>query len=176
MATRAAACAGLLLLLTSCGEIVSGPLVDVTRNAEAAQLNVTAAPASYHQTGNAGAVRDLLLQHMRSTLARYYAGAALAEPLVNGEGSIAAMLDQHGGGRLGGLRQVELTDLRISGATARAKGRVTLWFKTAQFWWQDPQSFPAQSTVEDLELHFVKRNGVWTIDQESAAYAPGQGP
>lgn len=165
------------LVLIACGQpLGSAALSDVVRNAETAQLNATDPPAGYIRTGDAAPVRQLMVDRANAELARFYADPALARELSATDDSINQMLDRKGGGRAGGVTDLELTEVQISGNAARAKARVTVWFKTAQFWWQDPHTRPSATNVIELDLHFVRRDGVWKIDQETWQFAPGGGP
>jgi hypothetical protein len=54
---------------------------------------------------------------------------------------------------------------------------VTVWFKTAQFWYQPVTSQPRAATnIIDIDLYRVKDGGAWKIDQEQWQFAPGGGP
>jgi hypothetical protein len=168
---------GLSVLFAACSQAVdSGPLADVIRKAETAQLNVTDPPASYVRTGNAEAVRQPLLDGAQASLARDYADPALAQEVAVARAGINGMLDQKGGGRVGGVTSLEISAVQINADHASARARVTVWFKSAQSWWQDPHTRPSANNIIDLDLHFVRRDGAWRIDQESWQFAPGGGP
>jgi hypothetical protein len=122
------------------------PLADVVRDAQAVELNATNPPASYIRDGDPGPVRQSMLDRADAALRRDYVDQALAQEVANVHRDITAMLDQKGGGRTGGVTSVELSDVQISGVTAHAQARVSVWFKTAQFWWQDPKAVRRQPT------------------------------
>jgi hypothetical protein len=167
------------MLFAGCGAQAAAwqPLADVVRDAETVELNATNSPASYIRDGDPGPVRQSMLDGADAALARDYAGPALSEQVASVHAGIAAMLDRKGGGRVGGVTAVELSDVQISTATGHAKARVTVWFKTAQFWWQDPRDFPEAATnVIDFDLHFVRVGDAWKISRESWQFAPGAGP
>jgi hypothetical protein len=64
----------------------------------------------------------------------------------------------------------------VSGQTARVRAEVTLWFKTAQFWYQPVTGQPAETNIVDLDLHLVRDATGWKIDEEHWQFAPGGGP
>jgi hypothetical protein len=66
--------------------------------------------------------------------------------------------------------------MKVSSDSARVNARVRLWFKTAQFWWQDPQSRPAATNIIDLQLRLSRADGNWKIVEESRQFARGGGP
>lgn len=167
------------VVLVGCGAqpAVFRPLADLVRDAQTVELNVTNPPASYIRDGDPTPVRQLMLDRADVALARDYADPALAQKVANVDRAITGMLDQKGGGRIGGVTSVVLSDVQISAATAHTKARVIVWFKTAQFWWQDPKAFHwAATSVIDLDLHFVRVDDTWKIDRESWQFAPGGGP
>ena len=165
----------LCALLAGCaGSVESRTFADIIRGAQSAELNVTKPPAQYLSNG----VADLqpLLDRTLAELSRYYAGDLLAQTVSRYQAEIRSVLSTKSGGRVGGVTSVELKDVTLSGRTARVKARVTVWFKTAQFWWQDPGARPSASNVMDLDLHLVQDGGRWKIDQEISQFAPGGGP
>jgi hypothetical protein len=153
------------------------PLADVVRDAQAVELNAANPPASYVRDGDPDRVRQFMLDRADAALRRDYADPALAQQVANVHHDITVMLDEKGGGRIGGVTSVELSEVQISGVNAHARARVSVWFKTAQFWSQDPRASAATATnVIDFDLHFVRLAGAWKIDHESWRFAPGGGP
>lgn len=163
--------------LTACGEPAgSGPFKDVIRGAETAFLNLDDFPPSYRQNGNHDAVLHPMLDRVETSLGRYYSGELLRKRVQEEQEGRRGIFAGGGGGRVGGVSDLNLSDLRVSGDQAWAHARVTVWFKTAQFSYQDPRAFPSATNVLDLDLHFVEVNGRWKIDREADAFAPGGGP
>jgi hypothetical protein len=153
------------------------PLADVVRDAQTVELNATNPPASYIRDGDPAPVRQTMLDRADAALRRDYVDPALTQEVSNVDRDITVMLDQKGGGRIGGVTSVELSDVQISGVNANAKARVRVWFKTAQIWSQDPRASAAAATnIIDFDLHFVRLAGAWKIDRESWRFAPGGGP
>jgi hypothetical protein len=151
-----------IVLATACGEKASpeaAALADVIRRAQTAELNMDPVP-----------------DHVQTTLAKYYVGAVLARKVTQYQNGIRAMAEAGRGGRVGGVKTLDLRDVRVWGKSANVKAEVTVWFKTAQFWYEPVTSQPLATNVIDLDLHLVKDAGTWKIDQELRQFAPGGGP
>lgn len=168
------------VLMAGCGPQPAEwrPLADLIRDAETVELNVTNPPASYIHDGDPGPVRQPMLDRAEANLGRDFVDPALAREFAAAHTGITAMLDHKGGGRVGGVTSVALSGVQIFRNEAHARARVGVWFKTAQFWWQDPRSepYPAATNVIDFDLDFVRVGGAWKIDRESWQFAPGGGP
>jgi hypothetical protein len=148
----------------------------VIRAAQAAELNLVNPPDTYRADGLAVDVLQPMLDHAQTVLSKYYAGGLLTRKISEKQGAIRTMLSARAGGSVGGVSALDLKDVQSSGGTARVKARVTIWFKTAPFWWQDPKTDPSASNVIDLDLHLIRDASVWKIDRESWQFAPGGGP
>jgi hypothetical protein len=167
----------LLSCLTSCSPSAqSRSFADVIRDAQSAELNVTDPPARYLADGVGADLLQPMLNRMETELSKYYAGDLLAQKISEHQGEIRAMLSARAGGRVGGVSSVDLVDVQMSGRTARVKARVSVWFKTAQFWSQDPRTRPSATNVMDLDLHLIQNGGRWKIDEEIWRFAPSGGP
>lgn len=150
-----------IVLATACGPSPSpesAALATVIRGAQTAELNV-----------------DTMLD-LQAELAKYYVGTLLARKVTQYQNAINAKVQAGGGDRIGGVKKLDLKDVKVSGATANLKAEVTVWFKSAQFRDQPVISQPAFTNVIDLDLHLVKDGGTWKIDQEHSQFAPGGGP
>src|SRR5207244_1062951 len=86
------------------------------------------------------------------------------------------MTEAGAGGRIGGVRALDLKDVQVSGATAKVRAEVTVWFKTAQVWDQSVTSRPEATNIIDLDLQLIKDAGTWKMDREDSQFAPGGGP
>jgi hypothetical protein len=117
-----------------------------------------------------------VLDHVQTELARYYVGTLLARKVAEHQGGIRAIAEAGGGGRIGGVKALDLKDVQVSDQTAKVRAQVTVWFKTAQFWYQPVTSQPAATNVLDLDLHLVRDADGWKIDEEHWQFAPGGGP
>jgi hypothetical protein len=145
------------IVLTACGGKPSpeaSALANVIRGAQAAELNLDG----------------------RTELAKYYVGPLLVRKVAQHQDGIRRMAEAGAGGRVGGVRKLDLKNVQVSGATAKVSAEVTVWFKTAQFWYQSVTSRPEATNVIDLDLHLLKDGGTWKIDQEHWQFAPGGGP
>jgi hypothetical protein len=151
-------------------------LADVIRRAQTAELNLERLPAGYQGPGSSAEVLRPALDHVQTELARYYVGTLLAQKIAEHEGGIRALAEAGGGDRIGGVKALDLKDVHVSGQTARVRAEVTLWFETAQVWYQPVASQPAASNIVDLDLHLVRNAGGWKIDEEHRQFAPGGGP
>lgn len=156
-------------------------LADVIRGAETAELNLETVPAGYHGPGSSAELMQPVLDHVPTELAKYYVGTLLARKVTQHQNGIRQMAEAGGGGRIGGVKTLALRIVRVSGATAIISAEVTVWFRSAQFWYQPitsqaETSQPAETNVIDLDLHLVKDGGTWKIDQEHSQFAPGGGP
>jgi hypothetical protein len=153
-------------------------LADVIRGAETAELNLWILPAGYHGPGSSAVVMQPVLDHVPTELKKYYVGTLLARKVAQHQNGVRQMAEAGGGGRIGGVKTLALKGVRVSGATATVSAEVTVWFKSAQFWYQPipSQAEPAETNVIDLDLHLVKDSGTWKIDQEHWHFAPGGGP
>jgi hypothetical protein len=93
------------------------------------------------------------------------------------QNGIRQMAEAGGGGRVGGVKRLDLRGVRVSGTSANVSAEVTVWFNSAQFWYQPVTSRPGSATnIIDLDLHLVKDGGTWKIDHEHWQFAPGGGP
>jgi len=156
------AAAVVIVLTSACGERPSpeeAALADVIRGAQTAELNLDAVP-----------------DHVQTALAQYYVGALLARKVTQYENGIRGMAASGAGRRVGGVKTLDLREVQVSGQNANVKAEVTVWFKTAQFWYQPVTSQPPATNVIDLDLHLVKDGGTWKIDRENWQFAPGGGP
>jgi len=153
-------------------------IADAIRGAETAELNLETVPAGYHGPGSSAELMRPLLDRVPTELAKYYAGTLLTRKVTQHQNGIRQMADAGGGGRIGGVKTLALRIVWVSGATAIISAEVTVWFKSAQFWYQPitSQAQPAETNVIDLDLHLVKDRGTWKIDQEHWQFAPGGGP
>jgi hypothetical protein len=166
-------------LATACGQppsAESAALADVIRGVQTAQLNLDTVPAGYNGPGDSADVMQPVLDHVQSELAKYYVGTLLTRKVTERQDEVRAMAKAGGGGRIGGVKVLDLKDVQVSGQTAKVRAEVTLWFKTAQFWYQPVASRPAATNIVDLDLHLVRDPGGWKIDQEHWQFAPGGGP
>jgi hypothetical protein len=167
----------LLTMLAACGPPAeSRALSDVIRGAQTAELNLANPPSHYHIDGVGADALQPMLDHAQAELSKYYAGDLLRQKISTHQDGIRGLLAAKAGGRVGGVSAIDLQDVRVSGRTAQVKARVTVWFKTAQFWWQDPSSRPSATNVMDLDLHLIRADGAWKIDRETWRFAPGGGP
>jgi hypothetical protein len=156
-------------------------LADVIRGAQTAELNLETVSAGYQGPGSSAEVLQPVLDNVPTELMKYYVGTLLARKVTQHQNGIRQMAEAGGGGRIGGVRTLALRDVRVSGATASVSAEVTVWFKSAQFWYQPiasqaVTSQPTETNVIDLDLHLVKEGGTWKIDQEHWQFAPGGGP
>jgi hypothetical protein len=156
-------------------------LAEVIRGAQTAELNLETVPAGYHGPGSSAEVLQPVLDNVPPELMKYYVGTLLARKVTQHQNGIRQIAEAGGGGRIGGVRTLALRDVRVSGASASVSAEVTVWFKSAQFWYQPitsqaETSQPAETNVIDLDLHLVKDGGSWKIDQEHWQFAPGGGP
>jgi hypothetical protein len=133
-------------------------------------------PNRYQADGLAADMLQPMPDQAQTELSRYYAGGLLAKKISDQQRAIRTMVSARAGGSVGGVSALDLKDVQSAGGAARVKARVTVWFKTAQFWWQDPKTRPRASNVIDLDLNLVRDGGVWKINQESSNFAPGGGP
>jgi hypothetical protein len=154
----------------------SAAVADVIRGAQTAELNLDTVPAGYQGPGGSAEVMQPVLDHVQTELARYYVGTLLARKVAEHQGGIRAIAEAGGGGRIGGVKALDLKDVQVSDQTAKVRAQVTVWFKTAQFWYQPVTSQPAATNVLDLDLHLVRDADGWKIDEEHWQFAPGGGP
>jgi hypothetical protein len=167
------------IVLTACGETLSpeaSALANVIRGAQTAELNTDVVPPEYHGPGSSPTAMQPVLDRVPTELGKYYVGSLLARKVTEHQDGIRGMARAGAGGRVGGVRKLDLKDVQVSGATATVRAEVTLWFKTAQFWDQSVTNRPEATNVIDLHLHLVKDGGAWKIDQEQWEFAPGGGP
>jgi hypothetical protein len=167
------------IVLTACAEKLSpeaSALADVIRGAQTAELNTDVVPPEYHGPGSSASAMQPVLDRVPTELGKYYVGSLLARKVTEHQDGIRGMAQAGAGGRAGGIRKLDLKKVQISGATATVSAKVTVWFKTAQFWDQSVTSRPEASNVVDLHLHLVKDGDGWKIDQEQWEFAPGGGP
>jgi hypothetical protein len=180
MATWVAATVAMVLASASSGRPSpeEPALADVIRGAQTAELNLETVPAGYHGPSSSAEVLQPALDHVQRELTKYYVGTVLARKVTQHQNGIRQMAEAGGGGHIGGVKTLALRDVRVSGATASVSAEVTVWFKSAQFWYQPipSQAEPAETNVIDLDLHLVKDGGTWKIDQEHWQFAPGGGP
>jgi hypothetical protein len=169
-----------IVLATACGERQSPEavaLADVIRGAETAELNLGIVPAGYRGPGSSPALMQPVLDDVPTALRKYYVGTLLARKVTHYQDDIRGRAEAGGGGRIGGVKTLDLRDVRVSGTSANVKAEVTVWFNTAQFWYQPVPSQPRAATnTIDLDLHLVKDGGAWKIDEEHWQFAPGGGP
>jgi hypothetical protein len=151
-------------------------LADLIRRAQTAELNLDRLPVGYRGPGSSAETVRPALDHVQTELARYYVGTLLAQKVAEHEGGIRAIAQAGGGNRIGDVKALDLKDVQVSGQTAKVRAEVTLWFKTAQFWYQPVTSQPAETNIVDLDLHVVRDAGGWKIDEEHWQFAPGGGP
>jgi len=151
-------------------------LADLILRAETAELNLESLPVGYQGPGSSAETVRPALDHVQTELARYYVGTLLAQKVAEHEGGIRGLAEAGGGNRIGGVKALDLRDVHVSGQTARVRAEVTLWFKTAQFWYQPVTSQPAATNIVDLDLHLVRDADGWKIDEEHWQFAPGGGP
>lgn len=166
-------------LVTACGEQPSpesAAIADVIRGAQTAELNLDVVPTGYDGPGSSVAVMQPVLDHVRTELAKYYLGSLLARKVSQYQNEIRQMAKAGGGGRVGGIKTLDLKNVEVSNGTANVSAEVTVWFKSAQFWYQPVGSRPAATNVIDLDLHMVKAGGTWKIDREDSHFAPSGGP
>jgi hypothetical protein len=166
-------------LAAACGERPSpeeAALASVIRGAQTAELNLVVVPAGYQGPGSSAEVMQPVLDRIQTELAKYYVGSLLASKVTQYQDGIRGMARAGAGARVGGVRRLTLKDVQVSGATAQVSAEVTVWFKSAQFWYQSVTGRPEATNVIDLDLHLVKDGGTWKIDQEHWQFAPGGGP
>ncbi len=131
------------VLATACGGSQSpeaSALADAVRGAQTAELNVEVVPAGYHGPGSSAELIQPALDHVQTELAKYYVGSLLARKVTQHQDAIRGMAQVGAGGRIGGVRALDLKDVQVSGATAKVRAEVTVWFKTAQVWDQSVSS------------------------------------
>ena len=173
------AAAAAILLASACGQRASPEevaLASVIRGAQTAELNLEVVPSGYNGPGSSADVIQPVLDRVQTELATYYVGALLARKVTQYQDAIRGMAKAGAGGRMGGVRALDLKDVQVSGETAKVRAEVTVWFKTAQVWDQSVTSRPEATNIIDLDLHLVKDGGSWKIDQEQSQFAPGGGP
>jgi hypothetical protein len=167
----------LLTLLAACGPPAeSRALSDVIRGAQTTELNVANPPSHYHTDGVGSDALGPMLDRAQAELSKYYTGDLLRQKISSHQDGIRGLLEAKAGGTVGGVSSIDVKDVHVSGRSAQVKARVTVWFKTAQFWWQDPSSRPSATNVMDLDRHLIQADGAWKIDQETWRFAPGGGP
>jgi len=132
-------------------------LANVVRGAQTAELNLD-------------------VDQVQTELAKYYVGTLLARKVTQHQDAIRGMAEAGAGGRIGGVRALDLKDVQVSGATAKVRAEVTVWFKNAQVWDQSVTSRPEATNIIDLDLQLIKDAGTWKIDREDSQFAPGGGP
>ena len=167
------------VLATACARppsAESAALADVIRGAQTAELNLDAVPAGYQGPGSPAEVMQPVLDHVQTELARYYVGTLLASKVTLDQDGIRQMAKGGGGGRIGGVTALDLKEVQVSGQAANVRAEITLWFKSAQFWYQPVAARPAATNIVDLDLHLIRGAGGWKIDQERSQFAPGGGP
>src|SRR5256886_13588213 len=113
---------------------------------------------------------------MQTEVANYYVGYLIARKVYQDQDANRGKAEAGAGGRIGGVRALDLKDVQVSGATAKVRAEVTVWFKTAQFWYQSVTGRPEAANIIDLDLHLVNDGGTWKIDQEQWRVAPAGGP
>ena len=119
-------------------------LANVVRGAQTAKLNLD-------------------VDQVQTELAKYYVGTLLARKVTQHQDAIRGMAEAGAGGRIGGVRALDLKDVQVSGATAKVRAEVTVWFKTAQVWDQSVTSRPEATNIIDLDLQLIKDGGSWKI-------------
>jgi len=167
------------VLATACGGSPSpeaSALADAIRGAQTAELNLEVVPDGYHGPGSSAALIQPALDHVQTELAKYYVGSLLARKVTQHQDAIRGMAEAGAGGRIGGVRALDLKGVQVSGATAKVRAEVTVWFKTAQVWDQSVTSRPEATNIIDLDLQLIKDAGTWKIDREDSQFAPGGGP
>ena len=177
--TKWVAAAVVIGLASACGQRPSpeeAALASVIRGAQTAELNLVVVPAGYHGPESSADVIQPVLDRVKTELAKYYVGSLLASKVTQYQDGVRGMAQAGAGARVGGVRRLTLTDVQVSGATAKVSAEVTVWFKTAQFWNQSVTGRPEATNVIDLDLHLVKDGDSWKIDQEHWQFAPGGGP
>jgi hypothetical protein len=173
------AAATVAIALAGCGGKLSpdaSALADVIRGAQTAELNVEVLPAGYYGPGSSAELIQPALDHVQTELTKYYVGSLLARKVTQYQEAIRGMAKAGGGGRIGGVRALDLKDVQVSGATAKVRAEVTVWFKTAQVWDQSVASRPEATNIIDLDLQLIKDGGTWKIVREDSQFAPGGGP
>jgi hypothetical protein len=171
--------ATMAIVLAACGGRPSpeeAALANAIRGAQTAELNLDSLPAGYHGPGSSAALMQPVPDHVPTELAKYYVGPLLAHKVAQHQAGIHGMAEAGAGGRVGGVRTLDLKNVQVSGGTAKVSAEVTVWFKSAQFWYQSVTSRSEATNVIDLDLHLVKDGGTWKIDQEHWQFAPGGGP
>lgn len=166
-------------LATACGGSPSpeaSALADAIRGAQTAEVNAEVVPAGYHGPGSSTELIQPALDHVQTELAKYYVGSLLARKVTQHQDAIRGMAEAGAGGRIGGVRALALKDVQVSGATAKVRAEVTVWFKTAQVWDQSVTSRPEAINIIDLDLQLIKDGDTWKIDREDSQFAPGGGP
>jgi hypothetical protein len=168
-----------IALASACSERPSpqvAALADVIRGAQTAELKLQTLPDGYNGPGSSSELMRPLLDDGQTELAKYYVGTLLTRKVAEYQRDVGAMFSAGGGGRVGGVKTLSLSNIQVNGTTAKVSAEVTVWFKTAQFWYQSPTTRMPETNIIDLELHLVKDGGSWKIDQEHQQYAPGGGP
>ena len=168
-----------ILLASACGQRPSpeqAALANVIRGSQTAELNLEVVPDGYHGPGSSAALIQPALDHVQTELAKYYVGSLLARKVTQHQDAIRGMAEAGAGGRIGGVRALDLKDVQVSGATAKVRAEVTVWFKTAQVWDQSVTSRPEATNIIDLDLQLIKDAGTWKIGREDSQFAPGGGP
>ena len=170
---------GVMGLAAACGPKPSpeeAAFASVIRGAQTAELNLEVVPAGYQGPGSPAELIQPVLDRVQTELARFYVGSLLARKVTQYQEGIRGMAEAGSGGRVGGVRALDLKNVQVSGGTAKVSAEVTVWFKSAQLWDQSVTSQPEATNVIDLDLHLVKDGGAWKIDQEHSQFAPGGGP
>jgi len=166
-------------LATACGGSPSpeaSALADSIRGAQTAELNLEVVPAGYAGPGTSAELIQPALDHVQTELAKYYVGSLLARKVTQHQDAIRGMAEAGAGGRIGGVRALDLKDVQVSGATAKVRAEVTVWFKTAQVWDQFVSNRPEATNIIDLYLQLIKDGITCKIDRDDSQFAPGGGP
>src|SRR5256886_17321396 len=113
---------------------------------------------------------------MQTEVANYYVGYLIARKVYQDQDANRGKAEAGAGGRIGGVRALDLKDVQVSGATAKVRAEVTVWFKNAQVWDQSVTSRPEATNIIDLDLQLIKDGGSWKIDQEDCTSRQVEGP
>jgi hypothetical protein len=168
----------LCLVMAACGEPPeAGPISDVIRGGMTAELNVQVPPAAYYGGVASDEMQRQMFGHAQTELSRYYSGAALTKKLALAESSIRQVLAQQAGYAMGGgVSDLRLTEIQVTGNSAHVKAEITIWFTVAQSWTSPRPTPPAGANILQLDCELVKGPAGWRISQASEQFAPGGGP
>jgi hypothetical protein len=135
-------------------------------------------PASYRGGVASEEMLHKMFDHVQAELSRYYTGVALTRKVALAESSIRQVMTQQGGYRMGGgVSDLRLTDIQVTGNQAHVKAEITIWFEVAQSWSSPRPTPPATArNVLELDCQLVEGPAGWRIEQASDQFAPGGGP